>query len=367
MQSSPAGDAGLHCEDVTWDVGRHGMTAVSQIWRALQRPPASWLCRFALAAALIGLLAVFVDFSAAIRTLRDMDPALFLLAVAISLAAWLVNSVKWWLLLHPLDPEPRLPRLYEWNLRAIFYGQLLPGMLAGEAVKGYRLYRQTGSAGPVIVSISADRLTGLTALVLLGSLALVRSSDLRNDPFYLGAVIALGVAVPALLLALFTPALGRWIRRLEAWPLLSAPAQRAADVVEQYHGRYPLLAGALLLSLAFQVLSSVGVYALGEGMDLGVGLLDMFWVFAAASLVALLPIAFGGLGAREGSLILLLGPLGVSSEQALTLGLLIFGMQLTMALLGGALELKALLWPLRTTSEPEEVPAPAVGRAQEVK
>ncbi len=41
----------------------------------------------------------------------------------------------------------------------------------------------------------------------------------------------------------------------------------------------------------------------------------------------------------------LLGPLGVDSEAALTLGLLVLGTQLAMALSGGGLELKAAIWP----------------------
>ena len=321
------------------------MTAIGTIWDALQRPPASWLLRFALAAGLIALVAVFVDFSAAVRALGDADPLLFAAALGLALGAWAVNSFKWWLLLRPLDPEPGPLRLFEWNLRGIFYGQLLPGMLAGEAVKGYRLYRQTGTAAPVFVSIGADRLTGLVALALLGSLALVRSPDLRGDPLYIGAVVGLSLLVPAVLLALFTPPGSAWVRRLERLPGLRSIAHQGADVVEEYEGRYVLLAMTLALSLAFQAVGAVTVYLLARSIDLDVGIVDFLWVYAAVSLVTLLPIAFGGLGAREGAFILLLGPLDVASEAAVTLGLLVMGMQLGTALLGGGLELKSLLWP----------------------
>ena len=321
------------------------MTAINWAWDSLRKPLASWIVRFAVAAGLIALLAVFVDFPAAMEAVGDVSPFLFVAALAVALGAWLINSLKWWLLLQPLDPGPGPLRLFEWNLRGIFYGQLLPGMLAGEAVKGYRLYRETGSAAPVIVSIGADRLTGLVALALLGSLALVRSPDLRGDEFYIGIVGGFGVLVPMLLLAMFTPSAMGWIRRLENRPLLSGLVQRGGEVIQAYQGRYPLLAVTLLLAVTFQALGAIAVYLLGLGIDMDVGLVDFLWVYAAVSLVSLLPIALGGLGAREATFILLLGPLGVDSEAALTLGFLVLGVQLALALMGGGLELRAAVWP----------------------
>lgn len=321
------------------------MTAIRWAWHLLQRPVASWIVRAAVAAGLIGLLAIFVDFPAAVEAVGDVSPFLFVAAVAVALGAWLVNSLKWWLLLRPLAPGSSVLRLFGWNLRGIFYGQLLPGMLAGEVVKGYRFYRETGSAAPVIVSIGADRLTGLVALALLGSLALVRSPDLRGDELYIGIVGGFGLLVPILLLAVFTPSALSWVRRLENRPLLSGLVRRGGEVIEAYQGRYPLLAVTLLLAVAFQALGAIVVYLLGLGIDMDVGLVDFLWVYAAVSLVSLLPIALGGLGAREAAFILLLGPLGVDSEAALTLGFLVLGTQLAMALLGGGLELKVAIWP----------------------
>ena len=329
------------------------MTTINWAWDALRKPLVSWIARFAVAAGLISLLAFFVDFPAAVQAVGDVSPFLFVAAVAVALAAWTVNSLKWWLLLRPLDPGPGPLRLFEWNLRGIFYGQLLPGMLAGEAVKGYRLYRQTGSAAPVVISIGADRLTGLVALALLGSLALIRSPDLRGDEFYIGIVGGFGLLTPLLLLAMFTPSALSWVRRLENRPLLSSLVRRGGEVIQAYQGRYPLLAVTLLLAVAFQALGATVVYLLGLGIDIDVGLVDFLWVYAAVSLVSLLPIALGGLGAREATLILLLGPLGVDSEAALTLGFLVLGTQLAMALLGGGLELKAAIWPPSGAATPQ--------------
>jgi hypothetical protein len=47
-----------------------------------------------------------------------------------------------------------------------------------------------------------------------------------------------------------------------------------------------------------------------------------------------LPISISGLGLREGALVLFLHPLGVSSGKAIALGLLVYGLNLTISLLG---------------------------------
>jgi hypothetical protein len=52
------------------------------------------------------------------------------------------------------------------------------------------------------------------------------------------------------------------------------------------------------------------------------------------AMAQVLPVSVNGLGLREGALVLLLHPLGVPTTQAVALGLLIYGMNLTVSLIG---------------------------------
>jgi uncharacterized membrane protein YbhN (UPF0104 family) len=54
----------------------------------------------------------------------------------------------------------------------------------------------------------------------------------------------------------------------------------------------------------------------------------------AVAIVQVLPLTIGGLGLREGAFILFLGPLGVSTSQAIALGLLVYFLNLAVSLLG---------------------------------
>ena len=68
----------------------------------------------------------------------------------------------------------------------------------------------------------------------------------------------------------------------------------------------------------------------------GIDVSPTAWLaFAPAVLIAqVLPLSIGGLGLREGALVLFLGPLGVSQADAILLGLLLYAINLAVSLLG---------------------------------
>ena len=64
-------------------------------------------------------------------------------------------------------------------------------------------------------------------------------------------------------------------------------------------------------------------------------ILSLLHAFPAVAILQVLPFpTIGGLGVREGALVLFLGPLGVSQSQAIALGLVVYGINLTVSLLG---------------------------------
>jgi hypothetical protein len=60
----------------------------------------------------------------------------------------------------------------------------------------------------------------------------------------------------------------------------------------------------------------------------------MMAFFPVVAIAQVLPLSIGGLGLREGALVLLLAPLGVTTAQAVALGLLLYGMNMLVSMLG---------------------------------
>jgi hypothetical protein len=118
---------------------------------------------------------------------------------------------------------------------------------------------------------------------------------------------------------------------------------------------FPIRVG--LLALAVQLTGSVGFFVWAQALGSPVGLAEVTWARACYMLVLLLPITFAGLGAREGVLILLLRPYGVTGADAVALSFIQLGGTFALALLGGVFEFRSF-WRGRSAAS-EAAPPPA--------
>ncbi|PJZ75757.1 lysylphosphatidylglycerol synthase transmembrane domain-containing protein [Leptospira neocaledonica] len=93
--------------------------------------------------------------------------------------------------------------------------------------------------------------------------------------------------------------------------------------------------GYLSAHLIFILSSSVLGFGLGIEMDY----IDMGWIRSIVLTLSALPITVGGLGVRELGHIYLMGYLGVDKSVAVTFSLLIFAIQILIALIGACFEI----------------------------
>jgi hypothetical protein len=92
--------------------------------------------------------------------------------------------------------------------------------------------------------------------------------------------------------------------------------------------------GVLVSALAYQLSMVAAAWMAGHAMGIHVGWSAMMAFIPIVAIAQVLPISVSGLGLREGALVLLLVPLGVSSGQAVAFGLLLYGMNMVVSLLG---------------------------------
>jgi hypothetical protein len=86
--------------------------------------------------------------------------------------------------------------------------------------------------------------------------------------------------------------------------------------------------------MAYQLTMVAGAWMAGHAMGIHVGWSAMMAFIPVVAIAQVLPISVSGLGLREGALVLLLVPLGVDSGQAVAFGLLLYGMNMVVSLLG---------------------------------
>ena len=226
---------------------------------------------------------------------------------------------------------------------AAAYPDALPGQLATGVIRWLRLTRIEDRKAEILGAILFSRFLHLAGLSLLGGIFLLLDLAGRGREAAIGAMLLLGIALSAGALLLLVT------RRAHRLPLRrDGRVWRLILTIMSFRDlSHRQLVRAILLSLAENLAATVVVYLLALAIGIAVPLVSLGWIRAAVQLVVFLPISISGLGVREGSLILALEPYGVSGVDAVALSLLIFGINLLIGLIGGGLELRRFLPPIR--------------------
>jgi hypothetical protein len=94
------------------------------------------------------------------------------------------------------------------------------------------------------------------------------------------------------------------------------------------------VANVLAVGFAYQLAVVASAFLAARALGLDVGPTAILAFMPAVAIAQVLPISLGGLGVREGAFVLFLHPLGVARGEAIALGLVFYGMNLAVSLLG---------------------------------
>jgi glycosyltransferase 2 family protein len=264
------------------------------------------------------------------------------LAVGVYVLAQLVSSVRWQLLAAPLGFQKTTRQYVSFYFIGMFFNLLLPTSVGGDVVRA--LYLAGGRHDPscpaepprrrgeAMLSVFADRASGLMVLVVMACLAgLLAPTALPNWMIailgLLAACVVVGLtALPAL------PMLGRL-------PVLGPRLARLVDAGRVYLNRPGLLLTTTGLSIAVQLASVAILWLITEGLGLGLSFTYLAVVVPLVTLLTLIPVSVNGMGLREVGMVVLLAPVGVAGAAAVTLSLLWFAVAAGVSLIGGGLYL----------------------------
>jgi len=267
----------------------------------------------------------------------------FILVTGIYFFALFINTLKWKLLLQNYP----MGQLFSLNIIAIYYSLILPGQLAGEAAKTYKLGRGSMDAEKIAASVVIDRITGFLGLIIIALIGLMWSKIILTKESAQWLFLCFAICVLCLYSFYFQSfqnairkillLTGNRFRRIEK---IISQCLRLIEAWVQYLGRPMILLKSMLLGVVFQLIAVFITMTLAGALGININFADWCWIFGVISLVVFLPITVGGIGLREGGFVILLEQFGVPGEKALALSLSILGLQIIGAIAGGVIEMK---------------------------
>ena len=253
--------------------------------------------------------------------------AVFALALTVP-----TNAVRWHYILFASGYSPGIANLAKIVLVGLFFGQVLPSGIGGDAVRAWRCHLLGIQIGRAIRSILLDRAIGFASIVLAYAAGLPILLRMTSDGLQQGAFAAILLIAVGGLTALFSlDYLPNFLLRVKFLSFLASISVEARRLISDPR-RFAVIFSLALLGTAINIWAYQRI-ALSIGTDLS--FVDWLLIVPPVTLVQLLPVSLAGWGIREAALVVVLSAFDIQPEIALTISLLFGACQILIALPGG--------------------------------
>jgi uncharacterized protein (TIRG00374 family) len=259
-----------------------------------------------------------------------------LAALVVTLAGIVLSAMRWQRVINALGQSTDLRRLVDHYLAGQFVANFLPSTVGGDVLRATRLSADTGDGHNAFASVVLERLTGwlvLPAITLAGfainrGLVRVATTDARLAITL--AVATLVLLATVLFLAAHPRLGGRLAGHHQAWLRWLGAVHLGLDRMRRNHRA---VMWVLAVGFAYQLAVVLSAFLAGKALGVHVSFTVFLAFFPVVAIAQVLPISIGGIGLREGALVIFLDH-WATHTQAVTLGLAFYGLNLVVSLLG---------------------------------
>lgn len=269
-----------------------------------------------------------------LRAIAETDIRLFFAATALFICAIIVASYRLMFIVEAQEISITFTESTSLSFIGYFFNNFLPSSIGGDVVKAYYLSKKTQNKLGSYAAVFVDRVMGLITMVFMATIALffvgthVINNNVRLFIYAITILAIFGVI-------LFTNK--RFAKMFSVFLFFVRPLEgkirSAYNTVHTYRHHKALMFRSVLFSALSQLLffGTIGVLALSLGAKIPV--IDLMLRIPLISTLSLLP-SINGLGLREGSMVLLFGPI-IGTETAFAVSILWLLVLLVISLLGG--------------------------------
>lgn len=270
--------------------------------------------KLAVSSLLLFLLISRIGHTSLYEVLKNAEPLTVFSASILYIVATYISAIRWRILTFSNLSNKRLFVLY---MIGSFFNTLLPGIIGGDAVKAYYLYKETGNPGISMASVFMDRYIGFVSLV--GIVLFVMPFGVR---FIKDTELA--IILPLTILAFVVGSIVFFKLRIGSRIKLFRDFYSFFNLYRDLEQTGFLLLNGLILSVIIQLMNMTGVYIIARGIGISISPVAILIFVPIIVTVSMIPVSISGLGVREAAFVILFGKIGIAPESALGISLLWF-------------------------------------------
>ncbi len=303
-------------------------------------------CKAIISIALLWVLLANVDIGSTISLIRRVNFQSFAIVIAVLTLCNCASAYRWYLVLIELKQHFRLGTTVRLVFIGVFFNQVLPSSIGGDAIRTYYLSKHEVSLTTATTSVLIDRLSGLIGMSLLtafGILVLLLF-DASIELLMISVLLSSGGLIGTFLILN--------IHKFPQYSWIPSFIEHARTFSRASKSLLFSRAGVRVTgcSVIAQLLTIFSFIVIGHTLDIALSPAIWFAIVPQMLMATILPISFAGWGVREGVLVFALAYYSVGTEEALAASI-IFGIaQIIRSLPGG------LVWLLRDRKEPPKSP-----------
>lgn len=291
-----------------------------------------------LSGALLWVVLSRLQFQLVLDSLRAADPWLLCAWYLTFPIAHALIAIRW----RQLAPTLPFSVAHKYTWIGVFWGQILPGSIAGDLAKGVALtVRSRGSHPGLAMSIIAEKLLGLAALVVVFDIACLalQFAPLANAPqVHQLALVALVLTTGLSLAVGLVGALA--VRHpLSTGPLAERKFGAIRTSIVRYAREPRVVARVLALSLLVHAAYVLGTWLGFRALQIDAGFTFAAIVYPVLSILLLIPVSISGVGVRDATLVVLFQAYGLQPEAAVALSWAALAASVPNILIGAAIQL----------------------------
>ncbi|MCR4348032.1 MAG: flippase-like domain-containing protein [Sulfuricaulis sp.] len=259
------------------------------------------------------------------KILTLIKPIQIIGAIGLHISVFLLGGLRWWLLFRYRGTSPPFLKVLPSYYLGIFFNNVLPTGMGGDAIRTLHLTLRGLSAKILIASAIVDRIIGLVVVLAIGATGLLLSLDVNlvgsRKIFLLIAVLVVITGSWLFLTSRFIGLIERLARKYQHTRVRKGLLE-IISLCHSYRSAKKIILAAIGLTVAMQGLVIFIYYYLGRSIGLELPFVTYLVVIPVVAVAASLPISIGGLGVREGVLVGLLVTGGADGQLAIALSLL---------------------------------------------